>query len=292
VPRLCGHTPEPCLSIHPADAALFGLQDDGIAHLESPRGAALLRVRVDPGQRRGEVFAPMHWNDQFAAQSAIDRLVAPVTDPISGQPELKHTPVRARAATIAWEAMLLTREPVTSWEDGVFWVRIAGLGHTAYRLAGSATIDNWRVWLHRHVEASDWMEYEDRGLGIYRAALMRDRRLDAALFVGPAGRRPTTDWLAERFTQAGEDDPDPAALLLGGKSPDRGATGPIVCSCYVVRQPAISAAIAEKGLASIEEIGQALRAGTNCGSCIPELRRLVRQAAAPARPDTHPKVQR
>jgi NAD(P)H-nitrite reductase large subunit len=29
----------------------------------------------------------------------------------------------------------------------------------------------------------------------------------------------------------------------------------------------------------VEEIGKALRAGTNCGSCLPELKRIVQRSA-------------
>jgi assimilatory nitrate reductase catalytic subunit len=33
--------------------------------------------------------------------------------------------------------------------------------------------------------------------------------------------------------------------------------------------------------ATVEEIGKLLRAGTNCGSCVPELKRIVATTSAP-----------
>ena len=41
-------------------------------------------------------------------------------------------------------------------------------------------------------------------------------------------------------------------------------------------------AIAAKTATNVEAIGKALRAGTNCGSCLPELKRIVHEHAAHA----------
>ncbi|MBV8421879.1 MAG: (2Fe-2S)-binding protein, partial [Hyphomicrobiales bacterium] len=42
------------------------------------------------------------------------------------------------------------------------------------------------------------------------------------------------------------------------------------------------AAIETGAAASVAGIGEALRAGTNCGSCLPELKRIVADAGASA----------
>ena len=92
--RLSAHTIEPCLEIHPQDAASFGVTDGALARVASPWGQSTARVRVTDTQRRGSVFVPMHWNDQFGSSGCIDAVVNPAVDPISGEPEFKHTPVR------------------------------------------------------------------------------------------------------------------------------------------------------------------------------------------------------
>jgi assimilatory nitrate reductase catalytic subunit len=67
-------------------------------------------------------------------------------------------------------------------------------------------------------------------------------------------------------------------MLLSGKSADGlASTGPIVCACFGVGRATICDAIAA-GAATTAEIGARLKAGTNCGSCIPELKRLIAQA--------------
>jgi assimilatory nitrate reductase catalytic subunit len=61
------------------------------------------------------------------------------------------------------------------------------------------------------------------------------------------------------------------------------SAGPIVCACFGVGRTTICDAITA-GAGSAAEVGVRLKAGTNCGSCIPELKRLIAQtgAAAPA----------
>ena len=100
--HLLSHTEEPYIDVHPEDAAAFGLQADGLAEL-SNRGARFIgRVKLAPGQRRGEVFVPMHWNAKYAASSRADALVNPFTDPICGQPEFKHSPVAIKPHASYW----------------------------------------------------------------------------------------------------------------------------------------------------------------------------------------------
>ena len=63
--------------------------------------------------------------------------------------------------------------------------------------------------------------------------------------------------------------------LLSGEAPDGAAeSGPVVCACFQVGEPAIRARI-EAGDRSVEALGKSLRCGTNCGSCIPELKHIL-----------------
>ncbi|TIV92557.1 MAG: nitrate reductase, partial [Mesorhizobium sp.] len=94
VPRLMANAPEPAVDLHPADAAARHLKDGDLAHLSTRFGFVRARVRVSNAQRRGHAFLPMHWSGQFAARAAAGLLSSPVTDPHSGQPELKHIPAR------------------------------------------------------------------------------------------------------------------------------------------------------------------------------------------------------
>jgi assimilatory nitrate reductase catalytic subunit len=48
-----------------------------------------------------------------------------------------------------------------------------------------------------------------------------------------------------------------------------------VCACFGVGLNTIVNAIESQQLTSVEQIGMALKAGTNCGSCQPELRQIL-----------------
>ena len=60
-----------------------------------------------------------------------------------------------------------------------------------------------------------------------------------------------------------------SARRAGGRD-----AGALVCACFGVGLTAIRDAVAA-GACDVAAIGAALRAGTNCGSCLPELKRIV-----------------
>jgi assimilatory nitrate reductase catalytic subunit len=104
--------------------------------------------------------------------------------------------------------------------------------------------------------------------------VLREGRLEAVVFVGAAPKLPSPDWLKSCFALAAIAPAERRALLAG--TPVEGVTddGPVVCVCFQVGAKRIEAAAAA-GNRSVEKIGCHLGAGTNCGSCIPEIRRLI-----------------
>jgi assimilatory nitrate reductase catalytic subunit len=71
-------------------------------------------------------------------------------------------------------------------------------------------------------------------------------------------------------------------VLAGTPAAGQEDAGHIVCSCFGVGVDTLCTAIRDFGLRTPEEIGLRLQAGTNCGSCIPELRALIGEAAKAA----------
>jgi assimilatory nitrate reductase catalytic subunit len=65
-------------------------------------------------------------------------------------------------------------------------------------------------------------------------------------------------------------------VLAGHMYGATAAEGPKVCACFGVTRDAIRHAIATHRLDSVKQIGALLNAGTNCGSCIPELEEILR----------------
>jgi assimilatory nitrate reductase catalytic subunit len=91
---LAEHTPEPFIDLHPQDALLCGVREGELARVTSRWGAMVARVQHGGGIARGSVFVPIHWSGQTASDARVGAVVNPAVDPVSGEPEFKHTPVR------------------------------------------------------------------------------------------------------------------------------------------------------------------------------------------------------
>jgi assimilatory nitrate reductase catalytic subunit len=289
VPRLTAHAAEPLLDLHPADAARHGIVDGGLARLESRHGEALLRVRLSADQRPGEAFAPMHWTDRFTSAGPIDRLVGAATDPMSGQPEMKATPVRIEPVATAWRALLLRRRGDAPVHDGeCHWSRVPLASGHAFELTGWAPLpggDASEAWVTRLLDAPPIAElviYADPRRGVFRYASVVEERLDSCLFIDRGGAGLPDRTTIESMLGACLA-PHDRAVLLAGRGP-AGAppveAGRTVCACFAVGVATLRRAIRAQKLASVADIGAALRAGTGCGSCVPELKDLLRDADA------------
>jgi assimilatory nitrate reductase catalytic subunit len=275
-PRLGQHLPEPFVEIHPDDAIRYGLADGDFARLISDYGQCTLRVAVSERQQRGMLFAPIHWSAETASSARVGALVAPFTDPFSGQPENKATPVSITPYEYVFRGFVLSRARL-DLPDHAWSARVAVQGGFGYLFADNADLAGWQLWL-RSVTSGDLAEYRDFGGGVYRAASFADGRIDACLFAGPA--HDAGDWNAVKALFAQETLSDEQRrMLLSGKSTDGLASaGPIVCACFGIGRNTICDAVAA-GAGTSVEIGMRLKAGTNCGSCIPELKQLIAQAS-------------
>src|SRR5882757_2404992 len=279
--RLLAHMFEPCAEFHPDDARMAGVENGGLARLSSPWGEMVARVVVTAEQRRGCVFVPMHWNGEYAGDGRVNALVNSATDPISGQPESKHTPVKAAAYLPKWHAFILSRQEIERPEAG-YWV--GGLSGTCWRmeLAGDERPQSWRDWARAQLGVGhddiEWIAYRDPKAGRFRYAAVRDGRLEGCVFIAPDHRLVSRSWLSGLFAEQALS-PNARMSLLTGQPLDASQdVGPLVCSCFGIGQHQISAEI-KKGAASVEDVGRRLKAGTNCGACKPEISMLLRGAA-------------
>lgn len=280
-PRLSGHVSEPYAEIHPVDADRLGIADGTLVQIGSRWGEVIVRARCQDTQQPGNIFVPMHWSDQYASAARIDSVVNPETDPYSGQPEFKHTPVRMVAYRPAWHGFLLSRRPIEP-QRATYWSRARRYGMWHYELAGEEAPADWaacaREMLCSDEAEADWSEMHDRAHDQYRSARFINGRLDGCLFIGPDARLPERDWLVELFGRDTLSPRERSRLLAGTPGADQEDAGRIICSCFAVGRNQLLKAITEQGADTPEKLGAILRAGTNCGSCVPELRALIQQS--------------
>ena len=264
-PKLSVHRREPLLEINPRDAGRYGLEDGGLARVETSFGASHYRVSHAPGQKPGEIFVPMHWNDAVAAGGQTGLLAQSDVDPHSGQPGFKDTPARIEAVQPDWRAFILTRKPVRP--DAFYWVRARVEGGWLTEMAGLGAASFEAI-----LPDGERSEACDLKRGMRRIVVRSDgQELLAALFVTRSGQLPSRDWISRQF--AGED-AEPIELLAGRPAKPAPDSGPLVCVCHDVGEQQIAAAV-HNGACDVGEVGVKTRAGTNCGSCRPIISRLL-----------------
>lgn len=281
--RLSGHRYEPVVEIHPQDARRYNVVDGELVRVSNQRGEVIVRARVDDRQRCGSVFIPLHWNDQFASRACVDTLVNRSVDPISGQPEFKHTPVHIEIWQPVWHGFMLSRRKLDL--TGVaYWSRARGNGLWRYELADQTTPDCWSQQARDRLCAppanAEWVEYQDQAARRYRAARIEQGQLESCLFIGPDRHLPQREWLARLFSEVQLSLADRAALLSGRPADPRQDCGQTVCACFGIGRNTLLRVIGDQQLESVEQIGASLKAGTNCGSCLPELKQLLLEASA------------
>ena len=274
--RLSAHRAVPFVEVHPDDAAIQGLTDGGIARLTTEHGEAELEVMVTDTVVPGSLFMPMHWGGAFASQARVGALVRGVPDPVSGQPELKATPVAIAPVAYRARGFLLSRQQM-ALPDGWWWARAAVTGGWGLQFATEASSRAVALMIRGLIQSGalpggDLAEYADHARDRYRCAVYDGSRLVACLAYGPAEAQP--DWEAAKALFAAEE-PEAAArrALLSGRAATASA-GPVVCACHGVGADVIAATIAG-GAGSVEAVGASCKAGTNCGSCIPEIRKML-----------------
>ncbi len=285
--RLNTHRPEPFVEIHPEDAKIHGITAGHIAQVESVWGALLARVIVTDSQQKNSVFIPMHWTQQFATKSRVGALVNPVVDPISGQPESKHTPVKISLFPATYFGFILSRKTLAI--PGIdYLVSIHGDTCQRYELAGIGQTRPWFEWLeqllrdntaeHKTLLQLQWQHYEDTSRGIYRAAAFRDNQLDTLFCVAPkpgVENLPQRDYLSSLFSKTELNTDERLALLSGLPTVGTQDSGATICACFNVGEKTILNLIKENNLSNHHEVGKYCKAGTNCGSCIPEIKALL-----------------
>jgi assimilatory nitrate reductase catalytic subunit len=310
--RLFGHVPEPVLQMHPQDMVRRQLAEGDLVHVTSKRGSIVVPVQASGDIGLSQAFIAMHWGEEYLSGcsstgtrlAGVNALTTSAHCPASKQPELKHAAVKIAKAELPWSvlamawlpdaAALQSRERLRGLMGSFPFASCVPFGRertgllfraAAHEAPPSEVLAQIEVALQLEGHAA--LRYHDPGRGQRRVAKLArvggDQRLAGILLAG--------DVRAEAWIRAVLQDELPAQgygrLLL---SPS--ATAPVafqqrgrqVCTCLNVREDAIQAVLQQcpgddaERLAALQ--GQ-LRCGTNCGSCVPELKRLVRSVAVP-----------
>ncbi|MFJ4143248.1 molybdopterin-dependent oxidoreductase [Pseudomonas sp. NPDC089734] len=284
--RLFGHVGEAMLDLHPEDMKRYNLLTGDLVHLKSRRGSLVLPVSRDDRVQPGQAFLPMHWGDRFL-KGGINVLTQPAFDPLSRQPELKHSGISIEKAHLPWQFFALV--------EGDVQTRLTALRPLceAFEYASLGLIGRERPALviraaHAHapeqallrdidrllgLDEGPVMSYEDARRSIGKRIRLDDGRITALRL---AGETLAQHWLQNLWLQ-GRVDEQLRRWMLAPISTEPGKDSSrrdrILCNCKNVSQNAIMEGI-DRGLDLIQLKAQ-LGCGTQCGSCVPEIKRLI-----------------
>ena len=270
-PRLSAHRSEPYCEVHPKDASELHIVEDDLVRLSSEHGDVIVRAKLSDSQQQGSVFVPMHWNDETAANARIDRVIASVVDPHSGQPASKHMPVTLERINMNVHGFAMLRDKPSELNFPYWSIALAKQG---WLLEFAESDIRGANELAQSVLHSPSLSCLDETNGIWSFAKFHDDQLLGALYLST--RRVTTSrsWAADQLGRTFSDMSARWRILAGRPESDIPDKGAIVCSCMNVGINEIVAAI-NKGALTVEAVGQASLAGTNCGSCKAEIREII-----------------
>ncbi|MDO9167227.1 MAG: molybdopterin dinucleotide binding domain-containing protein, partial [Rhodoferax sp.] len=320
--RLFGHVSEPAVQMNPQDMARRLLKDGDLVHVTSKRGSILVPVQSSAEIGFSQAFMAMHWGEEFLSGSAstgqrlagVNALTTSACCPDSRQPEFKHAAVKILKAELPWTLLavawlpagrlltaraelqsLMARFPFASCTPFSNNAPAdAPMGERSGLLFRAASHDAPADELLQQIETllslagDDVLRYADKKRGQRRAVkLVRgavDTQLEGFMLAG--------DTRAQSWIKTLLQDELPAqaygrALLVPGAKPPIAVVsrGKQVCACFNLTDVAIDEHLgrcsgsAKERLASLQS---GLKCGTNCGSCVPELQRMVRASVSPS----------
>ena len=271
--RLSAHYAEPFVEIHPTDAAALNIRRATLVRLSNRHGSALVRALVTDRQRRGHLFAPMHWTDQFASEGRIDALVTAKVDPVSAQPALKMATAHAEPEHVRlYGFFVAANAPVL---DSHYWATAEAEGGVRGELAWVDEPADWDSWMRSAFGLSGSMHImsvRNPKSGRNSFAVVEDGQLLAALYTAPDPVLVSRQWAVGLLTTQAVTG---STVLAGRPGADMPDTGAIICACMSVGINTIAAAVTGQGCTTVEAVGACTKAGTNCGSCRAEIREII-----------------
>jgi assimilatory nitrate reductase catalytic subunit len=311
--RLFGHASEPVVELHPQDLTRLRVAPGELLTIKSRRGSVVLPAAANDGVAPAQAFVAMHWGSEFVS-GGVNRLTTGAFCPQSKQPELKHATVKLTKADLPWQLAarawlpeseaLALRERVMAHAAALPFAMCVPFGREGEAKGRDAgRIGLWlraaaheappAAWLQEieallGLNASDTLRYADARHAQHRSVrVVREdgaAQLEAFLL---AGDTRASAWMSELLQEHLPADAYGRALLAGSAKPPAAlpARGAQVCTCFDVTAPQIDAVLARcdgPPEAQLAQLQAELKCGTNCGSCLPQLRRRVAQQMAAA----------
>lgn len=287
--RLSAHMAEPYVEIHTEDATANNIGHADLVIVTSKQGSITARALITDNQRRGSVFIPMHWTDQRTANSRVNSLITAVTDPYSGQPASKSETVTIKRYVVGHTGFAVVKErknlePLLAYMKGhpqanPYWA-LSPCRH-GWRLEFAneehpeIAFSQWKYFLDTSaLEYTETVFLQDSATMRYHMAIFQDGSLITAVYLSDQPVCVSRQWAADQLGRQ-FDTGDRQRVLAARPANDQEDIGAIVCSCFMIGKNQIVSAVHDNSCNTVDKIGGALNAGTNCGSCRGEISGII-----------------
>jgi len=289
IAQLYNHVEEPLLSMNADDMQRRQLKDGDIVKLSNKRGELNIRIQTSDEVKPAQTFLPMHWGRQFMNGLGANALMPADVDKTSKQPELKHTAVRVEKLDLPWQMTVMR----TCHDLGLLAEIRKLLKHFDYATCGLYGREQGMVVLRAShteqpsaeviaqldvllgmVEGAPMLNYDDAKRSVSKRILVEEGQVTGVRLIGETL---AADWLKQVMLEGQITDELRKWALAPLSTPPTGqkSRGKIICNCYDVSENEIIETC-EMG-ADLQTLQAKLKCGTECGSCVPELKRMVSQ---------------
>ena len=318
VGKLFGHVPEPSVQLHPDDMTRLGLIDGTLVHVTSKRGSIVVPAVASADIGQQQAFIAMHWGPAFLGGrdhqnnplAGVNAITTSAYCPTSKQPELKHAAVKVLKAELPWTLLAVAWLPEDSAHTVLQAMRarmaqfefascvpFAESGHTETPRQGvllrAACSEPPEMEVVHDIEQQlglsedNSLRYVDAKRSQLRCMRLRaesDTTLDAFVIAGDTSAE---GWLKALLQSQQSAKAYGRRLLMTGHTPPvaLASVGTTVCTCVGVPDVAIQTHLAQSAAqdneSCLSDLQSTLKCGTQCGSCVPELRRMIRLHLTP-----------
>jgi assimilatory nitrate reductase catalytic subunit len=274
IAHLAATETEPRVYINRLSAAHLAIDEGALVLITQPDSSMSLvaKLSIDDALGYKQMFMSMHWAGEYGGKTQVNAVVSRKFDPYSGQPAFKSARVEVVPLNVAFHGLFIGRdfdskgfefESFQADQTGGIW-RFASVEHkTKPFLLGLSNTSSGQDRSVNLDTPSGWLAVTYQQAG-------EERIIKSILFTSPQPIQVDYAKLAELIGK-----PLTFSRLLEIASSDEKSE--LVCSCFRVTDKAIIDALESGECHSLSQLQAKLKCGTNCGSCIPQVKNLVAQ---------------
>jgi assimilatory nitrate reductase catalytic subunit len=299
VAQLFNHAEEPVIHINADDMTRRLIKTGDIVKVSNKRGSLVLPAQLSNEVQPSQTFIPMHWGSQFMHGLGVNALMPPAFDKTSKQPELKHTAIKIEKLELPWRMTVMRAiqnleilQKISGLLANFEYASCGLFGRKTEYYAGMLILRAAHAQVPERALIAEidsilgmtddmpLLNYDDAKRGISKRILVENNVSNGkpeVTGVRLVGETLAADWLKDVMT-TGEFSAELRRWALAPlSSPPAGlhSRGKIICSCLDVAENDIIENI-QLG-ADLITLKNKLKCGTECGSCVPELKQLVQR---------------